>query len=482
MLKITKKSKGKVNCSTYIENLVMVIVHLLNALKVHDVNIDETIDKFKDMVKKIKYEENTDKLMELRNTIADFVIEYDEYISSRKKEFDRLVLGNINMLISLSKNLEDSQKWKKTLDDIKEILKEKMDIESLSKTKEMLVGLGYSATKETKDEIYRDIVDILFSLLCIESDSNDAKKFLEKVQVIQNKVSSNPYRLDQSAVRDEIKELIKEKEKIEEEYIQSLHLKLNKALKALIYTITTFSSSSSEYVSTFQGHIDEINSAMSGDNLDVDELSKRLIGIAIKIKDSTISMQNEIKEYSKKMQEAKIVIESLKNQVDEAKKNLVIDPLTNVYNRRGLLHFMKLEMERAIRYNHPFSIIMADLDHFSNVNNTYGHLVGDTVLKKFCSTVNSLIRGVDILTRYGGEEFIVILPNSTIENAFVVAEKIRETVKNLKFQYKDKTFSITVSCGVSQFKENDTIETLIERADNALYKAKEKRNMTVKGE
>ncbi len=479
---LAKKQKNKTTCSTYIENLVMVIVHILNALKIHDEDIDSKIDTFKDSAKQIKYEENTEKLMNLRNDIADFVIEYDEYVSSKKEKFNRLVLGNINMLISLTKNLEDSNKWKKTLEDVKLTLKEKLDIESLSATKELLVGLGYSSKKDTKDVVYRDIVDILFSLLYIESDSLDARRFLEKVKDLQDRISVNPYKIDNEEVRKEIKELIKEKEEIEEEYIQSLHLKLNKALKALIYTITTFSSSSNDYVGAFQGHIDEINEAMEKGSLDVDELSKRLIGIAIKIKDTTINMKNEIEEYSKKMEEAKVVIETLKNQINEAKNNLIIDQLTGVYNRRGLIHFLKQEMERAVRYQHPVSIIMADLDHFSNVNNTYGHLVGDAVLKKFCSTVQSVIRGVDILTRYGGEEFIVILPNSTKESAFVVAEKIREAVAALKFKYKDQTFSITVSLGITQFKEKDTIESIIERADKALYKAKEKRNCTVEGE
>jgi diguanylate cyclase (GGDEF)-like protein len=482
VISLKKKSKGSVNCSTYIENLVMVIVHSLNALKVQDEVIDSKIDALKELAKQIKYEENTEKLMALRDQMADFAIEYDEYTTKRKTEFDKLVLVNINMLLSFTKNLESSKKWQKMLDEVKEILKEKLDVESLKKTKEILVNLGYSTKKDSKDVVYSDIVEIIFSMFNIESDSKDARNFLENVKEMQEKISSNPANLDIAEVREQLKSLVDAKLKIEEEYIQSVHLKLNKALKALIYTITTFSSSSGEYVDVFQGHIDEINDAMNSGNLDIDEISKRLIGIAIKIKDTTINMKNEIEEYSKKMDEAKTIINSLKNQVEDAKQNLIIDPLTGAYNRRGLLHFLKLEIERAVRYNHPVSIIMADLDKFSNVNNTYGHLVGDTVLKKFCKTAQSLIRGVDVLTRYGGEEFIVILPNSTIDNAFVVAEKIRTTQEGLKFKYKDQTFSVTVSMGVAQYREGDTIETFIDRADKALYVAKKKRNFTSKGE
>ncbi len=480
MFKMSKKSTGRVTCSTYIENLVAVIVYTLNLLKTSDSVIDEKIEKYKKLAKSIKYEENTDKLISLRNIITEFVVEYDNYITNKKKERDRLIIGNINILINLAKSAEGSKKWTTTLDSVKQLLKTNLDTDSLSRAKEMLFNLGYSS-KDTKDVVYRDIISIIFSLLDVESDSKEAKSYFEEVKSLQEKLSANPYSLDSSEFRAKIKELIEHKEKLEEEYIQSLNEKLNKALKALIYTITTFSSSSNSYVDTFQGHIDEINNAMSGKNIDVDELSKRLIGIAIKIKDTTINMKNEIEEYSKKMKEAKETIDELKNKLEEAKQNMITDPLTGAFNRRGLFHFMKLESERAIRYQQPFSIIMADLDHFSKVNNTYGHLAGDIVLKKFCSTAQSIIRSVDILTRYGGEEFIIILPNSDINSAYIVAEKIREAIAKLKFQYKESVFSITSSFGVAQFKYGDSVESLIKRADAALYKAKEKRNCTVKG-
>ncbi len=481
MFKISKKSPGGTTCSTYIKNLVAVIVYILNLLKTTDKTIDNKIEKYKKLAKSIKYEENTDNLTQLRDLITEFVIEYDNYITSKKRERDRLILGNINILINLAKSAESSKKWTTTLEKVKETLKENLNINSLSQTKEMLFNLGY-LSKDTKDIVYRDIVEMLFSLLNLESDSKEAKQYTDDVRSIQEQLSTNPYNLDLSETRAKIKELIEKKEKLEDEYINSLNNKLNKALKALIYTITTFSTSSGSYVDTFKGHINEINDTIANKQIDVDELSKRLIGIAIKIKDTTINMKNELDEYSKKMKEAKDTIEQLKNKLDEAKQNMITDPLTGAYNRRGLFHFMRLESERAIRYQQPFSIIMADLDHFSKVNNTYGHLAGDIVLKKFCSTTQSIIRSVDILTRYGGEEFIIILPNSDINSAYTVAEKIREAIAKLKFQYKNQVFGITSSFGVAQFKYGNSVESLIKKADAALYKAKEKRNCTARSD
>ncbi len=476
---IRRSSKTKVSCSTYIENLSAAIVYLLISLKVGDKEIDAKIDTFKERVKKIKYEEDTSKLVAFRNAIADFVIEHDEFVQNKKAVFNNLILNNISLLVAIAKTAESDKKWRDSLEKVKELLKRKIDVDSLKQTKEILFRLG-TTTKDSKDVVYRDILQILFSLLDVESDDDRAKLYLDKVKKLQSRLIASPYRIDERDIRDEIKELVKEKERLEEEYIDSLQNKLNKALKALIYTITTFTSSSSNYVDTFEGHINEINNAISSKDVDVDELSKRLIGIAIKIKDTTVSMKSEIEQYSTKLKESQQMIEDLREKLKKAQENLVIDPLTGIYNRRGLIHFLRVEIARAERYKQPLSIIMADLDHFSNVNNTYGHLAGDMVLKGFCKTVKSIIRSADIASRYGGEEFIIILPNTDLDKAYEVAEKLRLAIGKLKFKYKDDIFSITSSFGVAGFKEGDTIETLIKRADKALYKAKERRNCTVK--
>ncbi len=478
---VIRRSSGtkRVSCSTYTENLSAVIIYLFISLKVGDPVIDGKIDKLKELVKKVKFEEDTSKVEGLRDSIAKFVIEHDEFVRKNKERFDNLLLNNISLLITIAKTAEADKKWRDNLEKIKEILRQKIDVDTLSQTKEILFKLG-TTTKDSKDVVYRDILQILFQLLDVETDDEKAQKYLEKVSNLKSRLVARPYALDEKEVRNQIKSLVEEKEKLEEEYIESLQTKLNKALKALIYTITTFSASSSNYVDTFQGHIDEINDTISSKDIDVDELSKRLIGIAIKIKDTTITMKNEIEEYSKKLKESQEIIESLKDKLKKAQENLIVDPLTGVYNRRGLFHFLKVEISRAERYKQPLSLIMADLDHFSDVNNTYGHLAGDMVLKGFCNTIKSIVRTSDIVSRYGGEEFIVILPNTDLDRAYEVAEKLRSATERLKFKYRDKIFSITCSFGVASYKDGDTIETLIRRADKALYKAKETRNCSVK--
>ena len=151
------------------------------------------------------------------------------------------------------------------------------------------------------------------------------------------------------------------------------------------------------------------------------------------------------------------------------KKLATTDGLTGILNKFTFNKFLEEEIYRAERYGTKFSIILFDIDNFKKINDTYGHLTGDEVLKEVVNVVKTQIRKSDIFARWGGEEFIILLPNGT--DPMKVAEKIKEKVENHKFKNLPK---ITVSIGVTTFKEGDTINSIIRRADQALYKAKEK--------
>lgn len=156
----------------------------------------------------------------------------------------------------------------------------------------------------------------------------------------------------------------------------------------------------------------------------------------------------------------------------------LIDDLTQIANRRRINELCETEFKRAQRYQTPFSIILFDIDHFKKINDNYGHLTGDIVLKTLATFVTKKIRGTETVGRWGGEEFIIILPQVGIEGATLVAKKLREQISKIKFP--DLNESVTCSFGIAEFKKSDTLDTLIERSDNALYQAKEKgRNQVV---
>jgi len=148
------------------------------------------------------------------------------------------------------------------------------------------------------------------------------------------------------------------------------------------------------------------------------------------------------------------------------------DPLTGVSNRRGILEKIEYEKIRFERNKNTFCLVMGDIDHFKSVNDTYGHECGDYILIELVNTIISGLRKQDVVSRWGGEEFIILLPETQLTGGEVAAEKIRRKIAQNKFVYQDKTIPITITFGVSEFALDKTIEDCVKEADTALYKGK----------
>lgn len=149
------------------------------------------------------------------------------------------------------------------------------------------------------------------------------------------------------------------------------------------------------------------------------------------------------------------------------------DPLTKLYNRRAIVEYAEKEVERSKRYNHPFSIILLDIDDFKGINDTYGHTVGDIVLKMIGDIIKEETRDIDRVGRYGGEEFIILLPETKLENAGKLAERIKNRISETVFDVGDYSITVTISAGISGLRTHgDTFEEMLQAADLALYQAK----------
>jgi diguanylate cyclase (GGDEF)-like protein/PAS domain S-box-containing protein len=156
------------------------------------------------------------------------------------------------------------------------------------------------------------------------------------------------------------------------------------------------------------------------------------------------------------------------------REQAIRDPLTSLFNRRYLDETLDRELSRAARENYPVCVIMIDIDHFKRVNDTYGHEAGDLVLKAISNTLSEQSRRGDFACRYGGEEFVVTMPNITMEIAYERAETLRQSLNALRVLYEYYNLSVTFSMGIACYPENgQTRETLLRAADQALYAAKE---------
>ncbi|HHX60133.1 MAG TPA: GGDEF domain-containing protein [Epulopiscium sp.] len=164
---------------------------------------------------------------------------------------------------------------------------------------------------------------------------------------------------------------------------------------------------------------------------------------------------------------------------DELKVSAIHDPLTKAFNRRYFNEYIENEILRGQRKNKVFCLIMLDIDHFKNVNDTYGHNKGDYVLATLVKVVGKIIRRYDVLSRIGGEEFTILLPDTNINDAFDLAERVRMSVEEYPFEGIPP---LTISLGVVELKNDDDGASILERADQAMYKAKNSgRNRTEKG-
>jgi diguanylate cyclase len=182
---------------------------------------------------------------------------------------------------------------------------------------------------------------------------------------------------------------------------------------------------------------------------------------------------NHHKELVERLSNMEDETEKLRKCIEEERSKAYKDALTGIPNRMAFDERINNEYQRWQRYKNKLTLCLVDIDKFKNVNDTYGHKAGDIVLRTVAKKCASKIRKSDYFCRYGGEEFALILPETDLSAAITVAETLRESIEKCSFQYAEENVGITISCGLAQLKGNDNLDSIFQRADKALYKAKE---------
>jgi len=248
-------------------------------------------------------------------------------------------------------------------------------------------------------------------------------------------------------------------------------------------SITTAEQEGKIFDVKVDGHVKEIrNDMMQANDLEglKDVVSNRLDNISQHIKEYReveqkryTNVKKDVFDMQNQMMSLEKESESLKSIIIEKNKEAMFDVLTEIPNRLAYEKKSAEEIARWKRFSNPLSLAIWDIDFFKKVNDTYGHKAGDKVLKTIAQLLNERIRETDFLARFGGEEFVMLLPGTEEEETLRLVNDLRKKVESCGFRYKGSAVGITVSCGISAFREGDTLETVFERADNALYKAKE---------
>lgn len=199
-----------------------------------------------------------------------------------------------------------------------------------------------------------------------------------------------------------------------------------------------------------------------------------------KLQENRSGLIESHKQLTKKNEELEMTQRELESALNQLGQLAVTDELTGLFNRRQFTATLNKQIENAKKAARPFGLLLIDIDHFKKINDTYGHLAGDEILKKFSEVSKLCLRDSDFMARYGGEEFVVLLPNVTMEILMECSERIRSCVNTISLDNADKGKTITVSIGATHYHLSEPSEEVMARADAALYLAKEQgRNRVV---
>lgn len=186
----------------------------------------------------------------------------------------------------------------------------------------------------------------------------------------------------------------------------------------------------------------------------------------------TLDMNLAIEAYHfYEIEQLSTTVEHLRHESSHLRQQAHFDALTGVYNHEQIVKLLHNAMN-DVPNDHALCLIMADLDHFKQVNDNYGHLIGDAVLKWIAIRLRRSMRAFDLIGRYGGEEFMIVLQNTDLDEGREIAARLRQTVSHTPFHTDDINIKMTISLGLTQFRMGDTVKSFIERADKALYQAK----------
>ncbi|MBF0100459.1 MAG: diguanylate cyclase [Desulfobacterales bacterium] len=452
---------------------------------------------------RIKLAKHIDRIEEVYKYALNFVL---QFLTSNENQQISTIIENLKKLVQQKREIKDTEFFNKIESGIND-LKNAIYKDSIAETppissekpkypslltrwlkSDELPATRKTCQPELIDQFRVTYLDIINSIRLTVSEV-----FITQLNHLAERISRAEKLNDFSEVKkdillllqDCISKLSSDNQKAAE-FIKEIGKKILDIEKGLLNTVVEASGSyqsQTEFGKTIEKHIDEIS-----DNVNLfqslGDLKETVLSKLTNIKEKVQKKINEDMarkaEFDQKVEMFQIDQMKMKKKINEASEyasklenELHIDPLTGAANRRKYEKNIQEEWDRFLRYKHIFSLMVFDIDHFKNINDSYGHAIGDQCLKEIIIRLTPNLRSNDLLSRYGGEEFVIILVETDKKGAAQVAEKLRRIVERIDFVHKNEHIKITISIGVTQVKNSDKdIVSVFNRADEAMYDAK----------
>ncbi len=425
---VAKVNRANENDATKIINaLVLLSKRVLQAVTLlHDKNATDLANS---TLARLDFSQNLKSLEMMKDKWFDFITNYDDSFLNELDSYGKVNKEDLSLMVK----------------DIVKLLK-----------------------KENENSVYESIAPLIIASLTpsIASSMND------DLASISYELRKSPESLATSVIQQEIKKFITKRIELDKDEVKNKISLLDKLLDDInkkIFDLIDKSDVSNEQVKIIKKDLQSISFTKDS----FESIHLKLVTIATSLETETKSLSSKMKEKHETIKKLHTRVKSLENALLLAKKESKEDFLTHVATKRALEGELKRAEESYKRYKTDYSLCFVDIDHFKMVNDTYGHEAGDIILSSVGKILKRYIRQVDFVGRYGGEEFLIILPNSDIKQAFHFANKVRSIIDSYKFMYKKERIAIGVSCGLAQRSRQKSMKETVEEADKMLYRAKE---------
>jgi diguanylate cyclase (GGDEF)-like protein len=417
-------------CSEQLEAQTTLTKRILQVIEV--LHNAEATELAKQSIKLLSSNPSTNELEQFRQYWINFITTYDDTFLNKLKVF-----GNV-----------DNTNLRKTIENLN-------------------ISHNESNSNNFKEEFSK-----IASLLVSSFVPSIASSVNEKIALFSQKIKDNPLLLDTIGIENEIKSIITLRIALDKESVKEMIESLDGVLDKLSLRLIEMIESSDESTIEIQKIKAELESYNENTSSNFKIAHKKLFIIASALEENTQLLSKDLKNHSDEVTILSKKVHKLEQELEKARNDSKEDYLTKLYNKRALDEFMNVKEAEFERYGHNFSIVMLDIDHFKAVNDNYGHDAGDAVLGAFAKILKEEARSVDIVGRFGGEEFMVILSETDTNGGVIFAQKVRKHVQKARFMYKGERIEVTVSCGVSERKVHTSLRSVVNSADEYLYKAK----------